>query len=184
MDDPPCIPERSQEATMDEATRLIESGYRTISNKHRGVARLDRPDWLEHMARHHVDGFPGDPARNLAEGMRWAKGLGKGAADHYRTCLANDKLYYLPAEVYERIRKAGAGSGWGGLDEYRDAVDPDVTVEVMARFGPRNGPLYSRCDGNGPITREEFGRTLSERGEISFYDENNENFVVRRESGR
>ena len=107
---------------MDEATRLIESGYRSISNRHRGASRLDRPDWREHMARNHVDGFPGDPAKNYEDGMRWVTGLGPGAADVYRGVLSTDKLYDLPQDVHDRIRKAGNGSGWGGLDDYLDLI--------------------------------------------------------------
>ena len=114
---------------MDEATRLIESGYRSISNSSRGVSRLDRPDWREHMAREHTRGFPGDPRKNFDEGMRWVEGLGEGAADYYRSVLSKDKLRNLPQDVYDRIRKAGHGSGWGGLSDYREIIakTEDVT---------------------------------------------------------
>lgn len=164
---------------MDEATRLIESGYRAVSNKHRGVSRLDRPDWLEHMAYRHVEGFRGDPAANLADGMRWATGLGAGAADHYRRCHSGDMIYHLPDDVYDRVRKAGAGSGWGGLDRYVDAVDGDVTAAVLEHFGPRCGTIHA-TPGGAEITREDFGRLLREAGEISFHDEDGKHFIVRR----
>jgi hypothetical protein len=107
---------------MDEATRLIESGYRSVSNRHRMVSRIDRPDWREHMARDHHRGFRGDPQRNLEEGMRWVRALGTGAADHYRRVLSKDTVTMLPQDVFDAVRKAGAGFGWGGVDEYREIV--------------------------------------------------------------
>lgn len=168
---------------MDEASRLIESGYRAVSNKHRGVARLDRPDWLDHMARHHVDGFRGDPDANLAMGMKWATGLGTGGADHYRRCLSRDTIYDLPDAVFDRIRKAGLRGGGGGLDQYRDMVDGDVTKAVLEHFGRRKGTLHAG-PGGPAISREEFDRTLREQGSISFRDEDGKPFTVRRNTVR
>jgi len=104
---------------MDEATRLIDSGYRCTSNRHRMVSRLDRPDWREHMARDHTRGFRGDPQRNLDEGMKWVAVLGTGAADHYRRVLSRDKIERVPQEVYDRIKRIGAHAG---PDDYREII--------------------------------------------------------------
>ncbi len=45
------------------ALDLIASGYRAVSNRYRIVARIDREDWREEMARRHVAGFSGIPKR-------------------------------------------------------------------------------------------------------------------------
>lgn len=107
---------------MDEADRLLASGYRCVSNRHRIVSRLDRLDWREHMAREHTRGFRGDPQKNLEEGMRWVRLLGSGAADYYRRVMSRDQLERIDQEVYMRIKRASPGFGWGGEDEYRDVV--------------------------------------------------------------
>lgn len=106
---------------MDEATRLIESGYRCVSNRHRMVARIDRPDWREHMGREHTRGFRGDPQRNLEEGMRWVDLLGAGAADQYRRVFTKDTIEGVDKDVYDRM-KGDPRSAQLGADEYRELV--------------------------------------------------------------
>ena len=101
---------------MTEGERLAASGYRSISNKYRMVARLDRPDWKKHMARQHAPW-------SFEEGMRWATGLGDGAADHYRRVYSKDVLSGVSQEVYEVVKRAGgAGCGWGRLTEYLPVI--------------------------------------------------------------
>lgn len=34
----------------DSARELTARGYRRVSNQHRIISRIDRPDWLEHLA--------------------------------------------------------------------------------------------------------------------------------------
>ena len=104
---------------MDEATRLIESGYRSVSNRHRMLSRIDRPDWREHMARDHTRGFRGDAQKNLDEGMRWVDLLGAGAADFYRRVLSKDTLSQIPQDVFDAVKRAGSA---GGDDGYREIV--------------------------------------------------------------
>lgn len=106
-----------------KADLLIASGYCPISNKYRMVSRLDRPDWLEYMAFLHTEGLRGTPEENLKEGMRWATGLGDGAADFYRRVHSGDTLEGLSEEVYRRVKAATPGNGWGGVNEYREKVE-------------------------------------------------------------
>lgn len=110
------------------AEALIASGYRSISNKYRCVSRIDRPDWREVMARSHLDGHPGDPDFLFERGMRWVVGLGDGAADHYRNRFSGDRRARLPQAVYDLVRKAGRGHGWGGLNEFRPVVDVKISA--------------------------------------------------------
>lgn len=63
---------------------LIARGYRRVSRRFGHVARVDRPDWREELARRHS---PWDPE---GEGMRWVNALGDGAADFYRRGYSKD----------------------------------------------------------------------------------------------
>ena len=118
----PAADEGEATRKQEEAARLVASGYRCVSNRHRTLSRLDRPDWREHMARDHTRGFRGDPQRNLDEGMRWVTVLGTGAADHYRRVMSKDTLEMVDKEVYDHVKRASPGFGWGGDDEYREVV--------------------------------------------------------------
>lgn len=93
-----------------EAKRLIDSGYRCTSNRHRMISRIDRPDWREYMG-----------SRN-GGGAEWVEALGSMAGDHYRRVYSQDILSGIPPAIYEQIKKAGTGSGWGGLNEYKEKV--------------------------------------------------------------
>jgi hypothetical protein len=111
-----------------EAERLYASGYCPTSNRYRMASRLDRPDWKEHMSAQRVEGFPGDMDIHLKDAMDWANGLGDGAADFYRRVHSKDTLRDIPEDVFRRLKKLTQGSGWGGLNEYRDVV-PRETEE-------------------------------------------------------
>jgi hypothetical protein len=104
-----------------EARRLIASGYCPTSNRYRMLSRLDRPDWLQHMAYLHTKGFPGSDAKNLAEGMRWATGLGGGAADFYRRVHSRDTIEVNEA-VFREVKKVHS-SNWPGVNDYRDLAE-------------------------------------------------------------
>lgn len=79
---------------------LRQKGYRYISRRHRIVARVDRPDWREHMATRHS---PSDPE---GAGMRWVKALGGDAANHYRRCYSEDRI-----ETSTFFKSVGNSSG-------------------------------------------------------------------------
>jgi hypothetical protein len=73
----------------EERCRLLAGialGYKCISRRYGIVARIDRDDWLEHMARQHAPW-------SLADGMKWVRALGRAAAaDHYRRVYSKDTL--------------------------------------------------------------------------------------------
>lgn len=77
---------------------LIDAGYRRTSNAFGHVARVDREDWQEWMARKHA---PWDPE---GEGAGWvSSGLRDGSsADFYRRIYSRDKKV-LPRELARRI---------------------------------------------------------------------------------
>ena len=79
--------------------RLVAAGYKVVSRAYSEVARIDRPDWREHIAAAHA---PWDPE---GEGMRWANS--PGMEDHYRRCYSKDKLTIPP----EWINKIGNSTG-------------------------------------------------------------------------
>lgn len=108
----------TEEEIEREAQRLIASGYCPVSNKFRMLSRLDRPDWLEHMAFKQTGGFPGDPAKNQEDGLRWARGLGPGAADFYRRVHSKDVLDYVPDAVFRKVKQAMSSHGWGVAQEF------------------------------------------------------------------
>lgn len=107
---------------MEEAERLVASGYRCISNTYRMVSRLDRADWREHMGREHTKGFRGDPRKNLEEGMRWVGLLGPGAADHYRRVLSSDRISNVSPDVYAAVKKGGQALAAREGDEFRQRI--------------------------------------------------------------
>lgn len=78
--------------TADEYTAR---GYRRVSRKYGMLARIDRPDWREHMAGQHV------------RGMEWVDNLGSGAADHYRRVYSRDRI-----EIDPTLALQVPTSGW------------------------------------------------------------------------
>lgn len=71
---------------------LAEQGYRVISRKHGILARVDRADWKEHMAKKHM---PYDPEL----GMRWVECMGRMAPDFYRRVYSPDRVYVTKAHT-------------------------------------------------------------------------------------
>ena len=65
---------------------LVLQGYRCTSRRRGMAARVDRPDWREHMARLAV---PWDPE---GEGAAWVATLGERAADFYRRVYSKDVI--------------------------------------------------------------------------------------------
>jgi phage terminase small subunit len=86
--------------TGEGATSL---GYRRISNRHCIVARIDRPDWLEHMAEQ----MHRSPAFFLIRGGRAVGKVEAGWFDHYRRCYSRDRIT-LTQNEYKKV----PASGW------------------------------------------------------------------------
>ena len=55
-------------------------------------------------------------------GMEWVEGLGDGAGDFYRRVLSTD-FVELDAKTYRELKSLTPGSGWGGINEYREVVE-------------------------------------------------------------
>lgn len=89
---------------------LADAGYYVVSRRHRMVARIDRADWREVMARHHA------PWDVNGDGMRWA--CLKGMGDYYRRYLSKDVLT-LPESMWQQAVKTLPNSG-AGSDTYRE----------------------------------------------------------------
>lgn len=87
------------------------SGYFVVSGKHNIVARIDRPDWREFMAKEHSPW-------SLVDGFAWA--MSAGAADHYRRCYSQDKM-----EVAADHRQLYAPSGDHDHPVYSKYVEID-----------------------------------------------------------
>lgn len=71
------------------AKELHDKGYRVTSRKHRIVSRLDRPDWLEFMQKHHCE---------------------CGDAEWYLRCLSKDSVKVLSPYVFANLKTSCVGS--------------------------------------------------------------------------
>lgn len=101
-----------------EARRLSASGYVCVSNTHRMLKRIDRPDWQEHMA--------GIQYRDdLARGLKWVERMGKAsAAAHYRTVHSKDMLK-VEEDVFRAVKRLN-----------RQSIPDDY--KPLQRVAPRN----------------------------------------------
>lgn len=84
-----------------QAKVLAERGYVGLSNKYRNVARIDRADWLQHMAARYRRA-PADFFTMNSEGMTDSTGSW-GA--HYASVFSEDKIEGIAEEVYRRLKK-------------------------------------------------------------------------------
>jgi hypothetical protein len=85
------------------ANELAARGYRRVSNRHRLVSRIDRPDWVERLARV-LQRAPADfyvPGEAIPAG-NWC--------DHYRRCLSTDVIEVdvdtfrlIPGSGYDQV---------------------------------------------------------------------------------
>jgi hypothetical protein len=78
---------------------LKAAGYRRASNKYRMVSRIDKPDWLELLARslhRSVADFYFKSGPNIGK-------LDPMWADHYRRVYSSDKLEGVPEEVFKQL---------------------------------------------------------------------------------
>lgn len=88
---------KSSDALLNE---LRSQGYLRTSNNFCMVARIDREDWKEVMAKSHS---PWD----IEEGLKWVDALGKtGAEDYYRRCCSKDKKV-VPREIFKQLKSSG-----------------------------------------------------------------------------
>jgi len=113
-----------------EANKLINWGYRRVSNTHLMLSRIDRADWYRHMAQKHA---PWDPN---GQGIDWVWSMGSACAeDHYRRVYSKDTIT-RPKNVFELIPSSG-GSVTGYCNKKGEPARYDV------------------CRGDIPIIYEE-----------------------------
>jgi hypothetical protein len=87
-----------------EAASLVAKGYRRVSWKHRIIARVDRADFVEVMAR--------DQNRAPADFMQpGSRDCAPNWCDHYRRCYSKDTLTVNPA-VLSLIPSSYDGCGF------------------------------------------------------------------------
>ena len=83
-----------------KAQILTAMGYRRVSNGHRGIARIDRPDWLDVLAK--------DLRRSPAEFYRpGEKDPAITWCDQYRRVYSKDTIHGVPEDVFKRIPGSG-----------------------------------------------------------------------------
>lgn len=75
-------PKPPKPSAEEVAARLRAQGYCRTSRRHRMVSRLDRPDWLQHMAR--------QMGRAVADFYRPNGEFSCQWEDHYRRCFSQD----------------------------------------------------------------------------------------------
>lgn len=97
---------------MSSLQALYAAGYAVISRRHRMIARVDRADWREVLAKWHA---PWSPNK---DGMRWA--MSPGMADFYRRCVSKDRLT-LPESRWQAAVNFLPNSG--SLEAAQDYVE-------------------------------------------------------------
>lgn len=93
------------EEAAKEARELIALGYCRTSNKYRMLARIDRADWVEVMAKE----YRRAPADFCIPGETEPTG---NWCDQYRRCFSNDKIE-VSEEVFKLMPPSGHNpTGW------------------------------------------------------------------------
>ena len=90
------MPKTKQAPLTMTAKRAAAKGYAIVSRASCWAARIDRPDWREHMAASH------------ASGMKWVKALGASAGDQYRRCQSRDVIV-VPQGWVRLLPNSGSG---------------------------------------------------------------------------
>ena len=87
----------------ERAARLVELGYRKVSNRYRIIARVDRHDWVSVMASQLLRA----PADFYVPGSDKVEG---GWCDYYRRCLSKDCIT-MPPEDHDVFKLIPSSSG-------------------------------------------------------------------------
>lgn len=79
-----------------DVASMKSMGYHRISNKYRMASRIDREDWLEHLAEH--------MRRSVAE--LYTQGTNEVSphwADYYRRVLSKDVIGDIPIAMFSQL---------------------------------------------------------------------------------
>jgi len=91
-----------------EAQQLFDRGYTGVSNKYRMIVRIDRPDWIEVLARKYrkapADFYVRDDTGFVTESTgRWG--------EHYATMFSLDKVEDVHPDTYNELKRLRAAAG-------------------------------------------------------------------------
>jgi len=66
--------------------------------------------------------------------------------------------------------RSGRGDGY--------YTKPDLSTALDGFFGPASETLYADPDGDEAVTREDVAATFDQQGEIAFYNEDGDRFLI------
>lgn len=135
------------------AKELFSRGYVGLSSKHRIVARIDRANWLEHMAGRYFRSVADFYVRKgpLNTPTESTGGWGK----HYCAVFSEDKVEGIPEAVYKELKAL-----WNSSGEDVKYVEPRTRFQAHRELR-RSETFNCRCRVE-PIT----GKELSEMKRI------------------
>ena len=97
------------------AQKLIDQGYRKVSNKFRTISRIDRKDWVPFIYKNHFGyndigigkavetfyaGMPIEEFGFMEESVMYEA---KMIANNFRRCHSKDKIEDVPIEIFSQI---------------------------------------------------------------------------------
>ena len=98
-----------------DAQKLINQGYRKISNKYRTISRVDKKNWVSIIYKDHfghknigiyraVETFyNGKSIREFGFMKETVEYEAKLIADNYRRCYSKDVITDVPIEIFTKI---------------------------------------------------------------------------------
>lgn len=101
------------------AKMLTDMGYRKVSNRHLMVARIDHPDWVEHLANK-MRLAPADFVVRDGSGQ-----ISADWCDHYRRCYSEDE-----ATVSNRVFRLMKSSG----NDKCGFIPPDMAAKPLTEM--------------------------------------------------
>lgn len=129
-----------------KAERLTALGYRRTSNKHRMVSRIDRPDWLEVLAR--------SMRRSVAEFCDLDTGeVSPSWCDHYRRVYSEDTMIVEDPEVFKLVPTSGHDSV-GYVDSKQPTKENTVDQGDIQISSFKYPTSIEWVNGSGPIARK------------------------------
>jgi hypothetical protein len=139
------------------AEELTAQGYVKTSNAYGLVARIDRPDWIEFLARHYHRA-PADFCVVSAEGLVPAPNWGA----HYLRFSKDE--HTVPYDVMRKMPSAGSGAKYVELPRdvhpvvFNDTIRPMTAGEVHSWYGLGKWPC---CGGSEYIRGPSGGASVN-----------------------
>jgi len=131
------------------AQELVDQGYYPVSNSYRMLHRIDRADWLQHMARH--------MNLTVADFYKHDGTLGERWGEHYCRVHSKDGKT-VDQETYQAVKKL-----WGSrTPTYVGAAPATKTDPLAAAEASHKAHWLAFGVDTWPKVAEEFGRVLRE----------------------